>query len=461
MGKGTRRLKAKAKNKRRGEPPAGPTSVDDLPDELLILILLGLSSSLHLVHAAATCRRWRCAITDAGFLACFGSLHGAPCVAGHYYVPETLPHHYSDQWRHQIPEEKTTFVPVSPCVVNASHFSLDFLYVPPGDDGDDRPRYAYRRPRRVRHSRSREIVDSRGSRLLLTNRPCTEGRYQSPDFIVCEPLTRRYQGITQPATLSRHDFLGGFLLAGDIGRGSGGCRDSMSSFRVLSVLYEQDGSFGTPRACVFTPGSDGGWQFRWHPMDDDDGGGIELPTIDKIHLAGRAAGMIYWGLETGTVLVLDESTLVFSLLTFPEHMQWPYRSTSFRVIGGSDDTVQVLRLDGQDLVVYGQMPGSGQWVVEKSVRVRDAAAGLPGWRDSFSAQPARIVAADDTFVLLSRTEKTWIFSVELESMEAERRHERNRHAGPAYPCALPWPPLLQACLNHSDIVGKRRQQRNG
>ncbi|XP_004959375.1 uncharacterized protein LOC101784934 [Setaria italica] len=448
----------------RDEPPAGPTSVHGLPDELLVRVLLHLGTSLHLVHAAATCRRWRRAVADAGFLARFRSLHGVPSVAGHYYVTETLHPNSRDPWRRQVPEKMTaTFVPVSPAVVDASHFSLDFLYVPPVDG--NRPRYSYRSARRVRHSRSREIIDSRGSLLLLTN-GISEGRYWSPDFIVCEPLTRRCQGIARPSILSRLHFLGGFLLDGS---GSGGCRDAMSNFRVLSVLYKQEGSFGTPRACVFSPGSDGGWHFCWHPImnddddDDDNDDDIELPTIDKIHLAGRAAGRIYWGIETGTVLVLDESTLMFSVLTLPEQMRWPYRRTSFRVVGGVDgDMVRIVRLDGQDLVVYGQILGSGQWVVEKSVRLRDTAAGLPGWRDSFSVQPARIVAAGDTFVVLTRTEKTWLFSVDLETMEAERRHERNRHAGPAYPCSLPWPPVLQAGLSQGDIVvRKRSQRRNG
>ncbi|KAF8711595.1 hypothetical protein HU200_029046 [Digitaria exilis] len=460
MGKGTWRHKAK--NKRRYEPPAQPTSVHDLPDDLLVRVLLGLGSPLHLVRAAATCRRWRRAVADTGFLTQFISLHGAPSVAGHYYVTETLPPNSTDQ-RRRVPEMTTaTFVPVSAAVVDVAHFSLDFFYVPPANDGD-RPRNMFQSAsRRVRHSRSREIIDSRGSLLLLSNRPCSEGRYWSPDFIVCEPLTRRCQGIARPATLSFHGFLGGFLLDGN---GGDHCDGAMSNFRVLSVLYEQDGSSGAPRACVFTPGSDGGWQLCWYPMDDCGGGDddIELPTIDKIHLAGRAAGMIYWGVETGTVLVLDESTLIFSLLTFPEHMRWPYRATNFRVIGGGDDgvPVRIVRLDGQELEVYGQVSGSaGQWVVEKRVRLRDAAAILPGWRDSFSAQPASIVTAGDTFVVLTRTEKRWLFTVDLETMEAERQHERNRHVGPAYPCTLPWPPVLRAGLHHDDTVGKRRQRRN-
>ncbi|CAN6204164.1 unnamed protein product [Urochloa humidicola] len=138
MAKGTRRQNHKqTKAKRRGESPARPTSVHDLPDELLILVLHVLSSSLHLVCPAAMCRRWRRAIADSGFFACFRSLNGAPCVAGQYYVSETLPP-YSDLCR-QVPEKLTTFVPVLPAVVDASHFSLDFFYVPPGDG--DLPHY--------------------------------------------------------------------------------------------------------------------------------------------------------------------------------------------------------------------------------------------------------------------------------------------------------------------------------
>jgi hypothetical protein len=65
----------------------------------------------------------------------------------------------------------------------------------------------------------------------------------------------------------------------------------------------------------------------------------------------------------------------------------------------------------------------------------------------------------ETFVVLTPEEETWLFSVDLETMELEREHERNWHNGPAFPCALPWPPVLQACVDRGDIFGKRRQRR--
>jgi hypothetical protein len=123
------------------------------------------------------------------------------CSTGHNYVTDTqLPEPIGVQrWPRRKPS--ATFVPSSPAiVVDAGLFSLDFLYVPPVTD---RPRHTYyRRSRRIRHNQCREIVDSRGS-LLLTNGPWRESvhsRRGSPDFIVCEPVSRRYQGIASPAT---------------------------------------------------------------------------------------------------------------------------------------------------------------------------------------------------------------------------------------------------------------------
>ncbi|RLN36100.1 uncharacterized protein C2845_PM03G31870 [Panicum miliaceum] len=56
-----------------------------------------------------------------------------------------------------------------------------------------------------------EILDSRGSSLLLNT---AAGARRFPDFIVCEPVTRRHQGIVRPAGLGHLLFLGAFLLDG-------------------------------------------------------------------------------------------------------------------------------------------------------------------------------------------------------------------------------------------------------
>ncbi|TVU00861.1 hypothetical protein EJB05_53709, partial [Eragrostis curvula] len=380
MGSGKRRHNAKAKvkakkKKGRVKPHAVPTGVHDLPDELLDRVLLGLGSPLHLIRAAATCRRWRRSIADGDFLVRYRSLHGAPPVAGHYYVTDTLPPWATDRW-YRTPVKPAVFVPSSPAVVDSAHFSLDFLYEAPV--GDDRPRYMYQYGNRTRHNRCREIVDSRGSLLLLRRWPLwvgdMDGRHCASDFVVCEPLTRRCQGIVWPLSLRYFQFLGAFLLDG----GGGVSDDAMSNFRVVLVLYERDRpQGGIPRACLFTPGCDGGWRLGWHPTDD--AVTLQVDFVNLIHFAGRAAGRIFWGIETGDVLVLDEGTLEFSLLELPSGMRWPYRKTSFRVIGGAagGDTVRVVRVDGEDLQIFGQLPWSGEWVMEKSVRLSDAATGLP------------------------------------------------------------------------------------
>ncbi|CAL5080932.1 unnamed protein product [Urochloa decumbens] len=453
--KGTRRRKKKkpSQAQAKNNPPAGQTSVHDLPDELLDHVLLGLAPSLlHLVRAAATCRRWRRAVAGGGFVARCQALHCAPRAAGHYYTrPAFEPDDHGPPARAL---KLVMFVPTAPAAraKERSLFSLNFIYrrITPKVGRVPAREYQWVSVTRQR-SLNMEIGDSRGSLLLLQ----TAGARWSPDFIVCEPVSRRFQAIVCPAALGHPLFLGAFLL-------DGGGADAMSNYRVLNVLCQRSATYwerGTPRACVFAPGNDdGGWRMGWNTMDDD----LEVRSVEKIHLAGRAAGRIYWGIETArTVLVLDESTLKFSLVTFPEHMRWQYRRTSFRVIGGvdGDSTVRVVRMDGQELAIYGQLPRTGEWVLEKSVRLREAAAGLRDWKDSLLMLPARIVTVGETFVVLSPAEEAWLFSVELETMELEREHERNWHDGPAFPCAQPWPPVLQACVDQGDSVGKGRRRR--
>ncbi|GJM99068.1 hypothetical protein PR202_ga16133 [Eleusine coracana subsp. coracana] len=70
--------------------PAGPTTVNDVPDDLLERIFLRLSSSAHLVHAAAACKRWCRVVADPVFLRRFRSLR-APLIAGHYTTTPSTP----------------------------------------------------------------------------------------------------------------------------------------------------------------------------------------------------------------------------------------------------------------------------------------------------------------------------------------------------------------------------------
>ncbi|CAN6380680.1 unnamed protein product [Urochloa humidicola] len=58
--------------------------MDDMNEDILILILERIDSHPSLIRATATCKRWRRAIADAGFLRRHHSLHG-PTIAGHYF----------------------------------------------------------------------------------------------------------------------------------------------------------------------------------------------------------------------------------------------------------------------------------------------------------------------------------------------------------------------------------------
>ncbi|KAL6592363.1 hypothetical protein ACP70R_049416 [Stipagrostis hirtigluma subsp. patula] len=433
------KLKSKAASRR--EPPAGPTSVHNVPDHLLELIFLRLHSSACLLRAAATCTRWRRVVADAGFLSRFRSLH-PPCIAGHYHAVDP---DWADYRSSSPPITDTpVFLPSSSLTADSRRFSLDFL--PHSDSGWN-------------------IADGRGSLLLLfKKRTGWAARARSrclSDLVVCEPPTRRCQGILCPRDLGGV-LLGVFLLGGDRNDGSGGRIVGMSSFRVVAVLHDYHTSEpgrGMPVACVFSPGSDGGWRFLPSASASTDGD-VSLPdAVDSITFAGRANGSLYWVIgEDGAMLALDEATVEFSRVQVLADGMWESNVDrwSFRVVGGEDGAPRVVRLVSNELKVFARLPGGDEWVVEKLVRLPEATRGLPGRKEHwYFRRNAMIVAAHDAYILVTPQEKTWLFSVELETMEVERRHERNRYPGAAFPCELPWPPALEACADH----GRRRRCR--
>lgn len=220
-------------------------------------------------------------------------------------------------------------MPSSPPVIGVASrfFSLDFL--PDYDDGN---------------SWSWELVDSRGGLLLFSKKRKSTGRWAAmadargfsfPDLVVCEPLTRRYQGIASAVYFRRHPCLGVFLLDGDAADAddTGGGGIGMSNFRVVAALHDRtwqhDGA--VPLACVFTSGSDGGWRV----LQSAAAAAVDLPErFDFINFAGRAGGCLYWGIdgEDGAMLVLDVATMRFSIDMFPETIRASYDKWTFRVI---------------------------------------------------------------------------------------------------------------------------------
>ncbi|KAG0529904.1 hypothetical protein BDA96_05G137600 [Sorghum bicolor] len=373
-------------------------------------------------------------------------------IAGYYHTVD--PNYGSSQ---EGSSNNHVFVPSQSTASNdGSQFPLDFL--PSGTDGG-----------------GWEIADSRGSLLLLYRGVKLPNIFDAakganPGLVVCEPMTRQYKEVpcSPEDDLKGHKCLGLFLLHGDKTRRfcGGGIDISLSNFKVMAALLRPhcfSSGHGVPVACMFSRSSvssvfsmerevKGAWRSSvfsigsdWHIVKRAWGvQGIDVPsTIESFYLAGRACGSLYWGIEgtAGVALVLDEDTAGFSTAVLPEATLGSHGRCSFRVIGGGDGVMHVVRVIDNDLLkVYTRIHGGDdKWVVERLVRLREATGELPGREDGYFQGEAVIVDAHDTYVLLTPREKTWLFSVVLETMEVDRGHERNKYAGPGYPWELPLP----------------------
>ncbi|CAL5064884.1 unnamed protein product [Urochloa decumbens] len=415
------------RQRRRGKPKAAPkpttassapsegatsSTVHDVPDHVLEMILLGLDSSVCLLRAASACRRWRRVVADAGFLDRFRLLRAIP---GHYA---------SRLSRNGSP----VFVPSS-TQQRAQSFSLDFV---PKIDG------------------SWEIADSRGTLLLLMkNNGVTRSHRFNPDLVVCEPLTRRYEAISCPP---QGQCLGLFLGGGGAGHGMIG----MANFKVLAVGLRKHPTAwdrAVPAVCEYSR-RDG----RWHSVHCLWNAHIHLPDrIWSFFFAGRANGSLYWGIigdahygYDRAGLVVDEATAAASrvALPVPESIHEWHEGRCLRVIGGEGGALRVVRFIENQVKVYARFHGGNEWVLENLLLI-------PTIATTIRAAGARnkIVAAHETYVLVAPKESACLFLVDLKTMAVERGQDWNMYCDgdvgdlyelPAYRYQLPWPPILKA-----------------
>ncbi|CAN6361526.1 unnamed protein product [Urochloa humidicola] len=140
--------------------PTGATSIHDLPDDLLELVLVRIRSSVCLVRAAAACKLWRRVL--AGAAASLRRIDPPPHVLGHYYD-------YHGRTAVFVPSP----APPGEAPVNVrGRVSLEFLAA---------GRHYYG-PEKL------ELSDSRGS-LLAFVPPW------SSVIVVCDPWTREHREI--------------------------------------------------------------------------------------------------------------------------------------------------------------------------------------------------------------------------------------------------------------------------
>ncbi|CAN6181948.1 unnamed protein product [Urochloa humidicola] len=465
--RGSRRRRKMTKHQdRKMEQPT--TSIDNISDDLLELVLLGLDSTICLTRAAATCKRWRRVIAGsdngAAFLRRFRYLHEPQPIGHFYYAVDADPDPpCSFGMSHNFPQEDPVFVPSSGSAGGAGGPLISLDFVPSAGNG------------------SRQVIDSRGSLLLVLYEEVSGREYAGgwrrrynygdptvvPEIVVCEPLTRRYEKIVLPWHCGC--VMGAFLLDGDTDNeagGGGSCGAiGMDNFRVVLVLYDPDRDddemvmgndewylyrSGWPYTAVFSRGGNGGG-IECAVADYDLLECICLPNIEQVHLVGRTGGRVYWGCEDRQLIVLDERTLELSAVALPDHMTWAFDANNFRVIGVDDGgMMRIVAITGcGDLEVrrYSALGASDEeWVVEKRVELAEASLHLPGRKEGYFRRLPKVITATEEFVVLSPAEETWLFSVDLHTMELEREHERNKYKGVGYPCAPPWPPVMRACV---------------
>uniref|UniRef100_A0A0E0M034 F-box domain-containing protein n=1 Tax=Oryza punctata TaxID=4537 RepID=A0A0E0M034_ORYPU len=429
---------------RRRSNSKSPTTLGDLPDKLLEHILRRLASPVWFVRAAATCKRWRRVVTNNNF----------PFHMDRLLVPNPVAGHYHSRRRPDGRGRQLTFVPSSSAAalgVDARrHFSLDFL---PGGGS------------------SWELMDSHGSLLLLAATSSTRRRRRCffPDLVVCEPVTRRYKLIPRMEEMKYQCCLGVFL------QGYTTSSSIMSSFRVICVVYmEYNGvsdGLGTVRACVFNPNGSNSWKPRprsacWYmfkPTWNMARRGIHLRGSEYVRFLGHAAGAVFWAVAgDDTLLVLDKWRTEFEVLRLPDSVRG---SSELRAIvdgggnGDNDGKLRVVCLDEENVVrVFATWRGqysNGEWVLQKSLRLAESTMGLAGYKAGYFRSGAAMVvtASAGSVVLTPMEEMTWMFSVDLETMEIAECKEVSMAV---YPCELPWRPTLRACVMRCQRRGQGR-----
>uniref|UniRef100_K3ZDQ1 F-box domain-containing protein n=1 Tax=Setaria italica TaxID=4555 RepID=K3ZDQ1_SETIT len=377
-----------------------PRSIHDVPDDLLRQILLRLDSPLWLLRAASACRQFRCAVASAdsgrAFLRLASSLH-----------PPVVIRHYHNRWHHNCSSSvrPIAFVP-----------SPSSPLAPPIDVTDW------------------EVADCHGGLVVLCDR-----QNSPPNLSVCDPLTRRYQGIPHPPGKRA-----GFVVALLDGDG----KISISNFRVLYYCFHG--------VCVFSAADGGdGWRFLRPPSAGSNYMG---------HVAGRVDGSIYLDSLTGNVRVLDNVSLELSEVCLPfgiDKSKAPWRS-AFTVVHGAGanptwpPSTWIIHVHGEELEFFRRVRGGigGEWVLEHSIPklsevARGLQAGCPEKR--LERTVVHVIAVGTGIAVLSARNHCrwrWLFSVNMDTKELQVVRQQKAYGGTeerTFTYTLPWPQFLRAC----------------
>ncbi|CAL4897768.1 unnamed protein product [Urochloa decumbens] len=285
-----------------------------------------------------------------------------------------------------------------------------------------------------------EVSDCHGGLVLLR-----DSLSSLTNIIVCDPLTRRYQGIPHPPVEKRLAYTTVTLLDGDDGD------ISISSFRVIYRSHQ------APHVCVFSAAD--GWRFlKESPAD----GGRYKYMANMGHFAGRIDGSLYLGFPTGNVKVLDNASFELFEVDLPIgiDMSKPPNRSAFTVVHGvgrdptSPPTTRIIHVHGEDLEVFRRVRGGhgSEWVLEHSIpKLSEATRGLLGCRPDQRLEwtEVHVISVGTGIAVLSagdRTDKKWFFSVDMDTEEMKVvPNEDYCRTMRTFTYTLPWRQCLRAC----------------
>ncbi|GJM99081.1 hypothetical protein PR202_ga16147 [Eleusine coracana subsp. coracana] len=430
-----------------------PTTVHDIPDQLLHNIVHCLHCHISIIRAAAMCKRWR-RIGSARNMDPFPDKdrHQFFTCISHYHVvePSLISSSGSQRCRH-------VFIPI----IGRHDTTQETMNTPdPPEDrrGSD---HEENMSSSVPMLENAQLSPGLVSQLVPTNKTIevVPGRSASWDVartgvVVTEvqrPRTKLQNNITHPKPVPealRQDPpdhgdevfpLPGVFL---------GCRYnviSMCSFKVTRVLYDQAAGMEDDVNIVTTHIYNHrmppyptlrvkyGWDMSREAIQKSI---IHLRGAESADFAGHARGIKFWGIkEDGTVLSIEENTGKFSHFHLPDHVR-----------GESRDKSTFWFVD--------------EWLHEKIVCLPEATRGLPGHKERYFSCTGKIVAAGKGYAVLMPAEETWLlkslkgpspsaaFSVEVRTMKLyhELKQVRDRLAGEVYPYELRIRPKVNSCM---------------
>ena len=178
---------------------------------------------------------------------------------------------------------------------------------------------------------------------------------------------------------------------------------------------------------------------------------------------GCAGGSQYFYVRghRNQLVALDRSSGEFSVAVFPppSENQGGDGDGDFDIImlrrlfyatDGRDGEPRIFTVIGETMKVYAKLDG-GEWALEKSLSLREATRGLPGYKEEFFGQrPLEIVTRGPGYVTLSpgilETTWKWLISVDLETMQVALAEAAAADMGEVmYRCEIvPWLPVLNS-----------------